>query len=96
MNVELTDRAKIALDHLQPLDKKGAERMILQLSDFPNGLTLRGKVHKATPINGDVFIARASQRFRIVFREEQQMLLILDIVHHDRLQNLFNLERGRQ
>jgi len=94
MVVELTDRAKIALDHLPPNDVKQALRMISFLKDFPNGVGLKGKYHKLSGVDERMYLGRASPQFRIVFRVIGEMVSVLDIVHHDRLERLFNVQFG--
>ena len=94
MNVELSQRALIALEHLQKRDGEKAKRMIGLLSAFPNGDSLRGKYHKVPNYPGNFYIAKATLNLRLIFQINGDSLLVLDIVFHDRLKRMFKFNQG--
>ena len=89
MQVELTKKASIALEHLPPPDRQRVGRALELLEGFPNSVTLRGKYHKlGSTHEPNLYVARAGEKFRAIFRKEGAKLVVLDILPHDRL-NLF-------
>jgi len=95
MKIVLDDRAHTALRHLKDSDKARVLATIEQASkmlpeQFPGSLQTR----KIRDPAADVFVLRASPRFRIIFRySEEGGILIEDVVSHDLLERTFMRKR---
>jgi mRNA-degrading endonuclease RelE of RelBE toxin-antitoxin system len=94
MKVELSKRAVVILEHLPAEDKKRVNRIIKLLETFPNGDGLRGKYHKVLNVPGKFYIVKAGLNLRLIFQVQRDALNVLDIVDHDRMERMFNLEAG--
>lgn len=95
MEIFITERAKIGLEHLPPAEKKKAQRLLDILPDFPNSESLKGKIRKASPINEATFyIGRIGTSYRLLFRIENQNIEVFEVVHHDRLKRFLNWNEG--
>ena len=95
MNITITERAHIALEHLPPPEKKRAMRFLAQLEGFPNSEVLRGEIYKAPSIDGKtIFIGKLGLAYRLLFRQVDQEIVIFEIVHHDRLKRFLGWNDG--
>jgi len=81
---EFTERAQFSYDRLSPQTKLTVDRIL-------ESMVLRGiRSIKANKIKGfeQLYIARVSNSLRIIFRYEDDVFTILDIVTHDQLRRL--------
>lgn len=95
MEIELTQRAQIALDHLPPSDQKKVHRLILSLVNFPVDNNLHRVVSKIQfAPDSNTFMGKAGLVYRVIFRPEGDTIKVLEIVHHSRLESFFRNLRG--
>lgn len=95
MQIELTQRAQIALDHLPPPEQKRVQELMVLLADFPNSPALKGNYHELTSaLVPHTYIARAGVDYRVLFRHFGNTITILEIAHHNRLDSFFRSLRG--
>lgn len=84
--VALLDKAQISLDSLQRQDYLRVIKTIESLVTFPFNPSLQ--VHKLK-LKENYFLARASLKYRVIFKHQDNEITITDIVNHDRLQRLY-------
>lgn len=94
MDIELTEKARIALDHLPRDERMRVDRLLSLLPGFPTNPALSSRVRKLEAIGGaHLFVGKAGRTYRLVFRQEKTKLIILEIAPHDRL-NVYRGFRG--
>lgn len=84
------NKARIALDTLQPEERKKVSDVIDSLAYFPDHSFLFDKnIAKLKNLN-DYFMARAGNqsKYRIIFRYQEPKIIIADIIHRDTLKVL--------
>lgn len=84
------NKARIALDTLQPEERKKVAEVIDSLGNFPDpSFFLDNNIAKLKNLS-DYFIARAGNqyKYRIIFRYQEPEIIIADIIHRDTLQAL--------
>jgi mRNA-degrading endonuclease RelE of RelBE toxin-antitoxin system len=94
MNIEFTRNAQISLDHLPEREQGRVKRLLTLLHASPDLHVLRGKYFKLKSDLRDLYMARASKEYRILFQQKGDTLLVLDIVHHDRIEGLSRALQG--
>lgn len=94
MHIEFTRNAQISLDHLPEREQKRVKRLLALLHKSPDLQVLRGKYFKLKSEIRNLYMARASKEYRILFRRDGDTLLVLDIVHHDRIDGLSRALQG--
>jgi hypothetical protein len=96
MIVSLEERVEQAFRHLRPDEAKKVKEVLrtLEVESFET-IRERFQIHKLVSPGEQVFVLRATQRLRILFRYgERQELIIEDIVSHDILQKYFHRGHG--
>jgi mRNA-degrading endonuclease RelE of RelBE toxin-antitoxin system len=95
MRLLIEDRVEQALRHLQPSEAKKIEHVIFSLeAESFETFRHRFQIYKLSIPNEQVFVLRATQRLRILFKYgEDQTIIIEDIVSHETLEKHFS---GRQ
>lgn len=83
--IELTRKAKIALETLDAKDRKRIQRALETIDRFPEDESSRRNIHKLT-LPGKIYVSRAGHEWRIIFELSVKAKLILDIVRYDRLE----------
>ncbi|MEG3436158.1 hypothetical protein V0288_03420 [Pannus brasiliensis CCIBt3594] len=82
------NKARIALDTLQPEERKKVSDVIYSLVNFPDPSCLLDKnIAKLKNLN-DYFMARAGNQYRVFFRYQEPEVIITDIIHRDTLHAL--------
>ncbi len=82
--IEYADRAQVSYDRLPPATQERVEQVIdrLQHVEF--------RAPYARKISGSpgMYIGRATRDLRIIFYKSDDVITVLDIVRHDKLQGL--------
>lgn len=85
--IELTPRAQIAFDTLSYHERTSVLR---QISTYLNPqMFRRNRLIRKLPDFEDLYVLRATSSLRIIFRREEFLTEIIDIVNHDRLQRMY-------
>ena len=83
--ITFTRKAKIALETLQPKDRKRVENAIRTVDRDPENSAGPRQVRKLN-LPGNVYIARAGRMLQVIFELSDETAQILDIVRSDRLE----------
>jgi mRNA-degrading endonuclease RelE of RelBE toxin-antitoxin system len=95
MDIELTKRAQIALEHLPAPEKKRVQRLLDALIGFPLDTGLHRIVNKFQPSHDpDLFIGKAGLNYRVIFRQKDDLISVLEIIHASRLESIFGRLQG--
>lgn len=96
-NVKIEDRVSQALRHLRPEDISSVQRALVLLAEDPFASTLQTRRLHGEP---DVFLLRASERLRVIYRIEGRQekegdpaafaIVVEDIVSHEALKRHFS------
>lgn len=96
MEIILSERTQIALEHIPAPDQKLAIRFFELLCGFPNADALKGKVYKAPSHTqgAPLFVGKVGQVYRAIFLAEADCIRVVEIVHRDRLKRFLGWSEG--
>lgn len=83
-SIEFADRAQISYDRLPSSTRERIDQVLsrIQLIGF------RPPYVRKIPGRQNMYLARATNDIRIIFLKEDYMIIVLDIVRHDKLLGL--------
>ncbi len=87
--INTSTQAQIAIRSLLPSDKERVKHLLALLERFPDDEYVRQQAKKLKG-NGldNLYIIRVTHNLRLIFRYSQDVVEILDIVTHDRLERM--------
>ncbi len=87
--INTSTQAQIAIRSLLPSDKERVKHFVALLERFPDDEYVRQQTKKLKG-NGldNLYIMRVTHNLRLIFRYSQDVVEILDVVTHDRLERM--------
>jgi hypothetical protein len=83
-------RAEVALERLQVQDQR---RIAFALEKLAAGGMASRDIRKLPGAKGEIYLIRAGRDLRIIIRRTENAVEVLDIVRHDKLQQVYNTFR---
>jgi mRNA-degrading endonuclease RelE of RelBE toxin-antitoxin system len=89
--IELSRRAEVALERLQPRDRRRIVFAIDRLAEA--GLSSKDVSKLGAGARGEIYLIRAGRDLRIIVKKISGLLEVLDIVRHDKLRQVYDTFR---
>ena len=86
--VRISQKARIAMQSMVPEDRARVQRHVKRLKRLPEDTRAIRDAKKIRGVSDPLYILRASDRFRIIFRFDGDKAEVVDIVTRDRLKRM--------
>lgn len=90
-HIELSRRAEVALERLQPRDRQSIESILERMSQA--GLSFKDVSKLGAGSRGEIYLIRAGRDQRFIVKKTGNKLEVLDIVRHDKLKHAYETFR---
>lgn len=95
LNLFISNRAQISLEHLQPKDQFRVLNLIQRLCTFPFPPDLQRKIFKLPARSSEqYYVGRAGVKYRVIFFRREDAINVVEIVDHDRLDRFESMLTG--